>query len=173
MYNEQLNFNQNQYNDIDNDNNYYTFNGNKNEPITEEIYNRMQRERIQAIIENEAFKEKYLQQQSNLIQNEQLDYISNNTNQPEENPMLYSFGKPSYNKQIPKGTKQKSKVTIKNKGKLILPKKKPVIQKKNKIVNELCGEIVGNIIKASLAKDSFDNVSCVVIAINLNTINPN
>ena len=32
MYNEQLNFNQNQYNDIDNDNNYYTFNGNKNEP---------------------------------------------------------------------------------------------------------------------------------------------
>ena len=135
MYNEQLNFNQNQYNDIDNDNNYYTFNGNKNEPITEEMYNRMQRERIQAIIENEAFKEKYLQQQSNLIQNEQLDYISNNTNQPEENPMLYSFGKPSYNKQIPKGTKQKSKVTIKNKGKLILPKKKPVIQKKNKIVN--------------------------------------
>ena len=45
-------------------------------------------------------------------------------------------------------------------------------EKKNKKVNELCGEIVGNIIKASLAKDSFDNVSCVVIAINLN-INPN
>ena len=44
---------------------------------------------------------------------------------------------------------------------------------KNKKVNELCGEIAGNIIKASLAKDSFDNVSCVVIAINLNTINPN
>ena len=43
-------------------------------------------------------------------------------------------------------------------------------EKKNKKVNELCGEIVGNIIKASLAKDSFDNVSCVVIAINLNIV---
>lgn len=126
MYNEQLNFNQEQYSN--NDNNYYTFNGNQNQPITEEMYDRMQRERIQAIIENEAFKEKYLQQQSNLIQNEQLDY---NIKQ-EDNPMLYSFGKPSYNKPPQNKTK---KVAIKNKVKLTIAKKKPVLQKKNKNIN--------------------------------------
>jgi len=32
---------------------------------------------------------------------------------------------------------------------------------------ELCGEFAGMIIKSALAKDSFDNVSCVVIAINI------
>jgi len=34
-------------------------------------------------------------------------------------------------------------------------------------ISELCGEFAGMIIKSALAKDSFDNVSCVVIAINI------
>ena len=37
-------------------------------------------------------------------------------------------------------------------------------------LGELCGEFAGMIIKSALAKDSFDNVSCVVIALNLNNI---
>ena len=38
---------------------------------------------------------------------------------------------------------------------------------KNKKINELCGDFASMIIKSALAKDSFDNVSCIVIAINL------
>ena len=34
-------------------------------------------------------------------------------------------------------------------------------------ISELCGDFAEMIIKSSLAKDSFDNVSCVVIAINI------
>jgi len=34
-------------------------------------------------------------------------------------------------------------------------------------ISELCGEFAGMIIKSALAKDSFDNVSCVVIALNI------
>ena len=34
-------------------------------------------------------------------------------------------------------------------------------------ISELCGDFAEMIIKSSLAKDSFDNVSCIVIAINL------
>jgi protein phosphatase 2C family protein 2/3 len=34
-------------------------------------------------------------------------------------------------------------------------------------ISELCGEFAGMIIKSALAKDSFDNVSCIVIAINI------
>ncbi len=45
-----------------------------------------------------------------------------------------------------------------------------VKEKKGYTMNHLCGEIAGNIIKASLAKDSFDNVSCVVIAVNLDNL---
>ena len=38
----------------------------------------------------------------------------------------------------------------------------------NKInISELCGDFAAMIIKSSLAKDSFDNVSCIVIAINI------
>ena len=46
-------------------------------------------------------------------------------------------------------------------------------KKMNKIegdIGELCGEFAGMIIKSALAKDSFDNVSCVVIALNLMNI---
>ena len=42
--------------------------------------------------------------------------------------------------------------------------------KKGYMKNHLCGEIANMIIKASLAKDSFDNVSCIVIGINLDDI---
>ena len=34
-------------------------------------------------------------------------------------------------------------------------------------MSELCGDFAAMIIKSALAKDSFDNVSCVVIAINI------
>ena len=34
-------------------------------------------------------------------------------------------------------------------------------------ISELCGDFANMIIKSSLAKDSFDNVSCIVIAINI------
>ena len=34
-------------------------------------------------------------------------------------------------------------------------------------ISELCGDFAGMIIKSALAKDSFDNVSCIVIAINI------
>ena len=37
-------------------------------------------------------------------------------------------------------------------------------------ISELCGYFAEMIIKASLAKDSFDNVSCIVIAININDL---
>lgn len=36
-------------------------------------------------------------------------------------------------------------------------------------INEICGEASNMIIKAALAKDSFDNVSCIVIALNMNS----
>lgn len=47
-----------------------------------------------------------------------------------------------------------------------------IAKKENKgyTKNHLCGEIANMIIKASLAKDSFDNVSCIVIGINLDEI---
>ena len=38
-------------------------------------------------------------------------------------------------------------------------------------ISELCGDFAEMIIKSSLAKDSFDNVSCVVIAINIKNLN--
>ena len=38
---------------------------------------------------------------------------------------------------------------------------------KNKKINELCRDFSNMIIKSALAKESFDNVSCVVIVFNL------
>ena len=38
---------------------------------------------------------------------------------------------------------------------------------KNKKINELCGDFASMIIKSALAKESFDNVSCIVILFNL------
>lgn len=34
-------------------------------------------------------------------------------------------------------------------------------------INQLCGEVANMIIKSALVKDSFDNVSCIVIALNM------
>ena len=39
-------------------------------------------------------------------------------------------------------------------------------------IHELCGDFADMIIKSALAKDSFDNVSCIVIALNLNGLLP-
>ena len=39
---------------------------------------------------------------------------------------------------------------------------------KNKKINELCGDFASMIIKSALAKESFDNVSCIVIVFNIN-----
>ena len=52
--------------------------------------------------------------------------------------------------------------------KIVLKEKK--IEKIEGDVGELCGEFAGMIIKTALAKDSFDNVSCIVIALNLQNI---
>ena len=38
--------------------------------------------------------------------------------------------------------------------------------------HELCGDFASMIIKSALAKESFDNVSCIVIALNLNGLLP-
>ena len=38
---------------------------------------------------------------------------------------------------------------------------------KNKKINELCGDFASMIIKSALAKESFDNVSCIVIVFNI------
>ena len=39
---------------------------------------------------------------------------------------------------------------------------------KNKKINELCGDFASMIIKSALIKESFDNVSCIVIVFNIN-----
>ena len=39
---------------------------------------------------------------------------------------------------------------------------------KNKKMNELCGDFAQMIIKSALAKESFDNVSCIVVLFNIN-----
>jgi serine/threonine protein phosphatase PrpC len=41
-------------------------------------------------------------------------------------------------------------------------------KEKNKKINELCGDFANMIIKSALAKESFDNVSCIVIVFNIN-----
>ena len=41
---------------------------------------------------------------------------------------------------------------------------------KKKKINELCGDFASMIIKSALAKESFDNVSCVVVVFNINDI---
>ena len=43
---------------------------------------------------------------------------------------------------------------------------------KDEDYHELCGDFAYMIIKCALAKDSFDNVSCIVIALNLNGLLP-
>ena len=49
----------------------------------------------------------------------------------------------------------------------IVIKEKEIKDLNNTNISELCGHIADMIIKASLAKDSYDNVSCIVVAINM------
>ena len=41
---------------------------------------------------------------------------------------------------------------------------------KNKKINELCADFASMIIKGALVKESFDNLSCIVIALNIDAI---
>ena len=52
----------------------------------------------------------------------------------------------------------------------IVLKEKQITNLKNVDIHELCGDFAAMIIKSALAKDSFDNVSCIVIAINLESL---
>ena len=52
----------------------------------------------------------------------------------------------------------------------IVIKEKQIDNFKNVDMHELCGDFAAMIIKSALAKDSFDNVSCIVIALNLETL---
>ena len=46
------------------------------------------------------------------------------------------------------------------------------IEKNNEIdTDNLCGDFAGLIIKSALAKNSYDNVSCIVIVFNINNYN--
>ena len=49
----------------------------------------------------------------------------------------------------------------------IVLKEKNITNLKDINIHELCGDFAAMIIKSALAKDSFDNVSCIVIVINL------
>ena len=42
---------------------------------------------------------------------------------------------------------------------------------KNKKMNELCADFASMIIKSAMVKESFDNLSCIVIVLNINGIN--
>ena len=49
----------------------------------------------------------------------------------------------------------------------IVLKEKKITDLNNVNISELCGYIADMIIKSSLAKDSYDNVSCIVVGINM------
>ena len=55
---------------------------------------------------------------------------------------------------------------------IVLREKKMTEFINEKDYHELCGDFASMIIKSALAKDSFDNVSCIVIALNLNGLLP-
>ena len=55
---------------------------------------------------------------------------------------------------------------------IVLKEKKMTEFINDEDVHELCGDFAAMIIKSALAKDSFDNVSCIVIALNLNGLLP-
>ena len=52
----------------------------------------------------------------------------------------------------------------------IVIKEKNITNFKNVNIHQLCGDFAAMIIKSALAKDSFDNISCIVIAINLDSL---
>ena len=52
----------------------------------------------------------------------------------------------------------------------IVKKKKKVEEINEDNIHELCGEFAGMIVKGAIAKDSSDNVSCIVVAFNLKSL---
>ena len=56
--------------------------------------------------------------------------------------------------------------------KIVLKEKKMTEFIKDEDIHELCGDFAAMIIKSALAKDSFDKVSCIVVALNLNGLLP-
>ena len=54
--------------------------------------------------------------------------------------------------------------------KIVLKEKKIEDNINNEDVHELCGDFAAMIIKSAMAKDSFDNVSCIVVAFNINDL---
>ena len=52
----------------------------------------------------------------------------------------------------------------------IVLREKQITSLKDINMHELCGDFASMIIKSALAKDSFDNVSCIVIAINIESL---
>ena len=56
--------------------------------------------------------------------------------------------------------------------KIVLKEKKIEESINDDDIHELCGDFAAMIIKSAMAKDSFDNVSCVVVAFNINGLLP-
>ena len=54
--------------------------------------------------------------------------------------------------------------------KIVLKEKKIEDNINDEDVHELCGDFAAMIIKSAMAKDSFDNVSCIVVAFNINDL---
>ena len=54
--------------------------------------------------------------------------------------------------------------------KIVLKEKKVEDNINDEDVHELCGDFAAMIIKSAMAKDSFDNVSCIVVAFNINDL---
>ena len=52
----------------------------------------------------------------------------------------------------------------------IVIREKNITNFNNANIHQLCGDFAAMIIKSALAKDSFDNISCIVIAINLDPL---
>ena len=55
---------------------------------------------------------------------------------------------------------------------IVLKEKKITGNIKNEDIHQLCGDFTNMIIKSALAKESLDNITCIVIALNLNGLFP-
>ena len=55
---------------------------------------------------------------------------------------------------------------------IVLKEKKIMGNIKNEDIHQLCGDFTNMIIKSALAKESLDNITCIVIALNLNGLFP-
>ena len=55
---------------------------------------------------------------------------------------------------------------------IVLKEKEITGNIKNEDIHQLCGDFTNMIIKSALAKESLDNITCIVIALNLNGLFP-